>query len=588
MDDGERRTVGERNADGEQQGRGEATAVGYFDRADALNNFGRLDQAIVELRRGLGEFPEDPDLLGYLGWLLFFAGQPEQAEEAAKSALAVRPADDRALNTLCEVTIAAGRVDEGLAHARELQQHFPDWPVSHLNAAYALLADTTGSRAQKRARRTEARACLDRALELAPEHVPTLHRVTVMLRRLDEPETAWETLDRALALDPSNDGLLLLAAEREAARVSGPQHLQGLGLSAGHEAAALRLMSGVLAENPDHRGAAREISDQVWARTQLLAGLALWMLVGLSTFAYLVFGEPMAGSQRTRMRFAEALLMLPAAWFVLLFVIRVKGLPKRFMRRLYAPVWWVWIGYAIAALGGLGVMLWALSLGLRSGETQLAMQGSYVGGITMGIGFTAWLLLIAELLFVFARFRSEQRSGLYPRDEEGLAAARAEGRAGLWGTIRVGVAVLIVLMPLYAAPIAMRPEAAGGFAAVAAAFGFPPLVTLLLRFGRILALRRAVEGSETASSGSRSGRSGSGIIVLITLIALILSAFGIVGTWLLADRHAAEFDPPATPWELESQERSEKLREMNERSEEMREMLENVTPPEPFELDLGQ
>ncbi|MFT4232450.1 MAG: hypothetical protein QM606_06725, partial [Leucobacter sp.] len=470
--------VGGAGADGRAPGTEEAqTAERCFERAQALNGFGRSDEAIAELRRGIGAFPDDPDLLGYLGWLLFFAGHPDESERFAEQALAARPGDARALNTLCEVTVAAGRADEALRHARELQRCFPDWQVSHLDAAYALLADTSGSRSELASRRAEVRECLDRALELAPEDVDTLQRATIMLRRIDEPEAASDTLDRALALDPTNARLLLLAAEREAAKTSGPQHLQGLGLSAGHEADALRLLAGVLAENPDHRGAARAISDGVWGRTQLLASAGLWLSAGLMVFAYLVFGEPVAGSRRTQLRAAEAMLVLPAAWFVLLFTIRGRGLPKGFMRRLYRPVWWVWIGFGAAGIGGLGVCLWALSLALRSGERQLETQGSYVGGITMGIGFTAWLLLIAELLFVFARFRSEQHSGLYPHDDEGRAAALAELKSLRWGLVRVGVAALLALLPALAAPIAMRPEAAGGFGAVAAALAAPPLVS---------------------------------------------------------------------------------------------------------------
>lgn len=522
------------------------TASASFERARALEGFGRRDEALAELRRGLAGFPDDADLHGYLGWLQFFSGLPEEAGASAQRALALRPGDARALNVLCEVAVAAGRAEEGLASARDLQRHFPEWQVSHLNAAYALLAIEGGPREQRRRRRAEVRENLDRALRLAPEDVETLRRATIMLRRLDEQEAASETLDRALALDPSNEDLLLLAAEREAGRTSGPQHLQGLGLSAGHDAAALRLLSGVLAENPEHRGAAREISDHVWIRTQLLAGTGLWLLAMLSVFAYLVFGEPSPGSHRTQLRFAEALLILPAGWFVLLFTIRRKGLPPRFMRRLYAPVWWVWIGFALAAVGGLGTLLWALVLGVRSGETQLATQGSYVGGVTMGIGFTAWLMLTAELLFVFARFRSEQRTGLFPRDAGGAAAARAELRGGLWGLIRVGVAALLALMPLYASPIAMRPEAAGVLAPVAASLALPPVVALLLRLGRLLDLR---------------GRRRGPAVGIALAVSLALSAAGLVGVWLLADRHASEFDPPPTPWELEMRERGARLQE---------------------------
>ncbi len=525
------------------------TAAGFRERADALAGFGRVDEAIAELRRGLAEFPDDADLLGSLGWRLFFAGQPQEAESSAQRALAAQPDDPRALNTLCEITTADGRADEALGYARELQRGYPDWEVSHLNAAMALLADPRGPRAARKRRRAEARSCVDRALELAPEDVETLRRATVLLGRLDESAAASEALDRGLALAPHQEDLLLLAAAREDERAGRPT--PGLaGMGAGHEAAALRLLSGVLAENPVQRVVAREISHRVWSRTQLLAGLALWMLAMLSVFAYLVFGEPSPGSRRSQVKFVEALLVLPVTWFVLFFTIRRKGLPKRFMRRLYAPVWWVWIGFVLAAVGGLGTLLWALVLGLRSGERQLELQGSYVGGVTMGIGFTAWLLMIAELLFVFARFRSEQRSGLFPRDAEGIAAARGELRSGLWGLVRVGIAGVLALLPLMASPIAMRPEAAGVLAAVAASLAVPPVIVLLLQCARVWGRQ----------AGGR--RIAAGVVVAA---AFALAAAAVASVWLLADRHAAEFDPPPTPWELEMRERQQELNDSLDR-----------------------
>lgn len=538
----------------------EQTPARCFERAEALNGFGRREEAIAELRRGLGVFPDDPELLGYLGWLLFFAGEQDEAEDFALRTLAVRPADARALNTLCEITVAQARFAEGAGYARELLRHFPDWPVSHLHLAYALASDASMPFKARRRRRTEARASIDRALELAPEDVETLRRSTVLLRRLGDAEAASRTLDRGLELAPDDESLLLLAAQRESEKTSGPQHLQGLGLSAGHQAAALRILSGVLADNPRHRGVARAVSDDVWGRTRLLATIGLWVCVLLMLFAYLVFGEPMSTSRRTQVRAGEALLILPAAWFVLFFTIRTKGLPKRFMRRLYAPVWWVWIGFVVAAIGGLGALLAAFSLALRSGETQLQMQGSYVGGITMMIGFCAWMLLIAELLFVFARFRSEQRSGLFPGDDEGRAAARAELREHRWSLVRVGIAALLACVPLVAAPVAMRPEAAGGFAAVAAALGIPPLIALLLRVGRVVSHRRG-------------GNGGAGAMLWAALAVAVL---GVAGVWLLADRHAAEHDPPPMPWEIE----------MREQQKRMRDSIGDLDIPDPDDLDV--
>lgn len=562
----------------------EAGGAGDFlERASALGDFGRADDAIAELRRGLAEYPQDPDLLGLLAWLLFFNGgsadigadsgaggeRAAEAERAAKDVLAARPHDWRGLTVLCEIAVQRGLPDEALAHAAAQCEHYPDWSGGHLNVAYALLGDERGSRAERKQRRAEIRASLDRALELAPENVETLRRVAIMLRRIDDPQGSSDVLDRALQLDPVNQDLLLLAAERVGGQPD--QTVHGLGaVSAKNEAEALRLLSGVLAENPDHRGAARAISDQVWFRTQLLATLPLWLFAALMLFAYLVFGEPISTSSRTRVKGAEAFLMVPMAWLLLFISIRRKGLPKRFMRRLYKPVWWVWIGLAIAALGGLAMIFFALAMFARSGEAMLALQGSYVGGITRGIGFVAWFVLIGELLIVFARFRSERVAGLAVADAEGVAAARAELRTALWGLIRTGVAVVLALVPVFAAPIATRPEAAGGFAAVALALGAPPIVTLALRLGRWSGLRRRMRNPE--------GRGSSAAVVAYALAA-VTAILAAVGAWLLADRHAGEYDPPPTPQQIEMQERQHEISEITQRLRETTRQLENALPP---------
>src|SRR5690606_6222057 len=154
---------------------------------------------------------------------------------------------------------------------------------------------------------------------------------------------------------------------------------------------ALRLLSGVLAENPQQRAVVRSISDSVWLRTQMLAGVALGLLVMLMLICYLAFGDAaQATSPRSRVRFGEAQLMIPAIWFLTFLGLRDKGLPKRFLRRLYAKAWWVWGGIALAVVGGLGTVLIGFALLIRTG--QIETMGSYVGGITRSLGFLAWVL----------------------------------------------------------------------------------------------------------------------------------------------------------------------------------------------------
>src|SRR5690606_19041567 len=85
-------------------------------------------------------------------------------------------------------------------------------------------------------------------------------------------------------------------------------------------------------------------------------------------------------------------------------------------------------------------------------------------------------------------------------------------------------------------------EAAGVLPVIAVALALPALVVMLLKWARVLRLRDARPGS-----------------ALLVTAAILLAITGIVGTWLLADRHAGEFDPPPTPWELELRERQREL-----------------------------
>lgn len=525
---------------------GEGTPKQFFERAEALRSFGREEEAIVELRRGLAEYPDDAELLGFLGWVLFFAGHPQESEDAAQRALAARPGDARALNTLSTITAVDGRFDESLDYARQLQAGFPDWEVAHLNAATALLEDPRGPRAARKARREEVRECIATARSLAPEDPETLRRVSIMLGVLGDDAASSEALDLALAADPLNHELQLLAAAREdrlAARTSGAPAVKMIGAAA-HEAAALKILSGVLAENPAQRHLAREISDSVWVRTQWLAGIALWFTAGLALFAYFLFGEAFETTARTRTRLGELLLFVPIMWFALFFTIRRRGLPKRFIRRLFAPVWWVWLGLGLAAVGGLGMILQALALMARSGESALHMQGSYVGGNTMFLGFVAWLLVIAELLIIAARFVSAQRSGLVSRGAAGVAYAKYEFKESLFGFIRIGIAAAVAATPLFASGIARRPEAAGVCAVLGLALALGSFVWFLLSLGRLVA----------AQSESRRP-----IAWAIYAVAAAVAVAGVAGTWVLADRHAAEFDPPPTPWQLEMREQNRKI-----------------------------
>ncbi|MFT4187982.1 MAG: tetratricopeptide repeat protein [Aeromicrobium sp.] len=508
----------------------------FFERAEALAGLGRFDDAVAELRRGLAQVPDDADLLGYLGWLSFFAADPETAEDCARRTLALRPHDARALNTLCEVTVALGRHDEARAVAEELCERYPDWPTSHLHLAYALIHDKRRPFKARRERRARAREAVDRAVSLDPDDVEVLRRAGALLLQLHENAEAEKLAERGLALEPEHEGLMLVAAHSKqsadpVASAGGP--LVDAIRSASAQAAANKLFSGVLATNPQQRGVAREMTDGLWTRIQFLASAAVFLAAALMVIAYLVVGDPAPTSHRTRVKAGEALLMLPLLWLLLIFTVR-SGLPKRFIRRLFAKAWWVWLALPMTAAGGLAVMALAMGMATRSTSGMVATQGSYVGGITRAIGYTVCWLVAAELLIVFARLRADARTGLFPHDDEGDRAALVAAKGSLAGLGRVGFAAVFALVPVFAQRWETRPEAAGGFAAVAVALAVPPLVTTTARWARVL----------------RGPRQKA-----LVVVSLLVAGAGLALAVEFADRHADEYDPPPTPFQEDLRER---------------------------------
>lgn len=532
-----------------------ASAASIVERVWALHSFGRADNALGAARRGLAEHPDDADLEGSLAWLEFFHGDRERAEQSAERALALRPDDWRGLNILVEVAVARGEHENGEAFARRAVAAYPQLSDARLALAYALAqprpedGKRRAARTARMARHREVRGLVADAVGFDPERVETLRRGSILLAIAGDETGSAELLSRALALDPDNEELLMLVA----------------GSDGTSEIAGLRLLSGVLSSNPQQRVAARALSDTVWNRTQWLATIPVIGAAALLLFGYLVFEAGLETTTRQRTQLGGAVVTAGFAW-VMLFVFVRQALPKRALRRLFAEVWWVWPGIIGSGLATIAVVLLSLAFAIRGLPTQVEMAGEYIGGLTMMIGFVAWLALMAELAIVCARFASERRNSLTPDDAEGCSAARERLRERvLPSAIRVGLAALFALVPVVASGIATRPEAAGGYPAVALAIAAPPLASLAL----------AAAAALRAGGRGPAARAVTGGVLAFVLVAA-------AACWLLADRHAGEFDPPPTPHELEMRRLSEQtskqqaefeesmraIRELNERLEE--------------------
>lgn len=524
-------------------------------RALTLRGFNRPKEALTEVHQGIAEYPNSGLLWGLNAWLEYFHGDREVAGTAAERSLGLDPQNTRGRIILIELAVIKQDSEAAIGHARVLLDQYPDWAEAHHNLAYAILNESGGTWKEKRDRKKRVRAEVHRALQLEPENPEVMRRSVSLLKTLGDREEATALLDRALASEPENESLLLLAAE----------------LKSKSESDAIRMLTGVLAQNPQQRSVARTLSDTVWSRTQWLASLSIWILAAMLLFCYLLFGDELDLSHRARMNLAYTFLAVPIAW-IMLFVAINSALPPKYLARLWKPVWWVWAAFIAAAIAGLAVIFFGLALAARSQEHSLEMNGPYVGGITGGIAVVSCIALFAELVILFARFRSESRNRLYVADPEGVRAARAELRGALAGLVRVGIGVVLAVIPIIAASIATRPEAAGAFATIAVAVSAPPLVTLLMRWSLQRGLQRGVQGRGAQARGVQGGSQDEvdreplsvsrGVFQSVQAsgaIVLAIVAVGVAG-WL-AYQHTQEYDPPPSPWEVKMQEQQRKLSE---------------------------
>ncbi|KAB1643889.1 hypothetical protein [Gulosibacter chungangensis] len=510
----------------------EITAQQYVDRANALYDFGRKPDSILELRKGLSTYPDDPELLSLLSSREFFDGHADEGVTAAKATLTVRPADYRATTVLLEHAVREQRFDEAKQFAKLQVATYPEWGPSYLNLAHVQLntawaanRDGKPTPEQQQAWGEEVAANTRKGLELDPEGEETLRRATHLLKDINLKAEAVQTLERGLALYPTSEALQLLASS----------------LQAKDDIEESKILLGVLADNPQQLGAARKLNDNIWARVQYLAAVVPWMLAVLLIVAAFVPESTSGPTTRTERQFIEVFIVVPFAALFAVTRFKRKALPKGYLRRMFSRVWWVWLSFILIAISSALMLLVSLILVLRLQPGTMEHSGPYMGGIAGIIGFVAVVTITAELLLLWARFRSEAKNRLYPVGEQSLTATKYELKHSTWLLVRVGVGLLFALFPLFGAGLANRPETLSAFAAVAIAIMAPPLVRMTWLLARFV----NVPGQSARAN-------------IIGVIAGLASLIAIVLTSWFTYQHILHDDPPPTPWELEMREQQEK------------------------------
>ncbi|HET9390827.1 MAG TPA: tetratricopeptide repeat protein [Steroidobacteraceae bacterium] len=179
--------------------------------ARALDQQGRLAEAIDGYRQFLASDPRNGDVLQLLGIALGRAGRPTEAAETLSGAAAIQPGNPVLQANLGNALNAVGRPAEALACYGRAVALKPDFAAAHHGRGMTLL---------RLGHAQAAVQALSNALRLAPG-IASLHNdLAVALERLDRRTEALSHFERATQLDPNhaqahlNRGLLEAALGR--------------------------------------------------------------------------------------------------------------------------------------------------------------------------------------------------------------------------------------------------------------------------------------------------------------------------------------------------------------------------------------
>jgi tetratricopeptide (TPR) repeat protein len=169
--------------------------AGVLERAVNLRLLGRLDEAERTLREALAASPDDPDLLGELGWVLYLADRSAEGLAAAEAAIALAPGEAHFHQYRASLLSDMKRHDEAVQAAYTARSLRPQEPKIARTSARVLAA----------ARRLpEAYEAARHAVALDPESSDAHFLVADIADDLRDRQTARRAYEEALRLDPQN------------------------------------------------------------------------------------------------------------------------------------------------------------------------------------------------------------------------------------------------------------------------------------------------------------------------------------------------------------------------------------------------
>ena len=165
----------------------------YDERAHALYNEGRYDDALEVLREGLALYPNAVELLVGIGYARLAREEYAWARKSFEDALVLDPEHEDALAGFAEVSLKLGRVDEAmLAFDRTIELGYEDDTDLMLQIGRALFREGYIE---------GALSFFERGVKHAPDNAEAVACVGYAQHRLGQDSEAADTLRRALRLD---------------------------------------------------------------------------------------------------------------------------------------------------------------------------------------------------------------------------------------------------------------------------------------------------------------------------------------------------------------------------------------------------
>jgi tetratricopeptide (TPR) repeat protein len=172
-----------------------------FLRAYAIGFLKDLSASIDALRDAERQYPADPSLPAYRGWIALLLNDRSQAKEAIERSLALDPHEPTALEARSH--FKAGFEGDNEGALADLYQVLKVTPGS--SSAWNAIGDIHSSRGANR----EAEAALKKAIELDPMGPVSHVNLAIFYLDTNRVEDAKREIDLAIAADPTLDQVLI-------------------------------------------------------------------------------------------------------------------------------------------------------------------------------------------------------------------------------------------------------------------------------------------------------------------------------------------------------------------------------------------